>query len=145
LPASLQQAADQQASLYDGTALHGAYAERETRRQQVLAAYRAEFLDGPVLTLPLINMRVQFDPRNLQPLEKAGTVYPTMRILDDWGVLEAKNGALMKSDWSEVIIVAPATSAGSSLKGDEWTPELKPDWKIVPDTHKGNWILVSGS
>lgn len=90
-------------------------------------------------------MHVQFDPRDLQPLEKAGTVYPTLRISDDWGVLEAKSGALMKPDWSAVIVVAPPISAGSSLKGDGWTLDLKPGWKIVPGTRKGDWILASGS
>jgi len=63
-------------------------------------------------------MHVQFDPRNLQPLADAGTVYPNLRICDDWGILDAKNGALLTPDWSAVIVVAPSVSAGSSLKGD---------------------------
>jgi hypothetical protein len=90
-------------------------------------------------------MHVQFDPRNLQPLESAGTVYPNMRITDDWGILVAAKGALMKTDWSAVIVVAPSTSEGSSLQGDGWTLELKPGWKIVPAERKGDFILVSGS
>ena len=58
-------------------------------------------------------MNVQFDPRSLQPLGDAVTVYPAMRITDDWGILDAKNGALMKSDWSAVIVSAPATMTAS--------------------------------
>lgn len=145
LPANLQLAAERRATQYDGTTLHAAETERETRRQQIVAAYRARFIDGPVLALPFQNMHVQFDPRNLQPLGDAGTVYPNLRISDDWGILDAKNGALMKPDWSAVIIVAPSASSGSSLKGDGWTLELKPGWKIIPGTRKGDLLLVSGS
>jgi hypothetical protein len=142
---NLQQAAEQQATLYDGATLRAAEVERDRKRQQILAQNRAKFVDGPILTLPFRKMSVQFNPRNLQPLEKAGTVYPTMRITDEWGVLEATNGALMKPDWSAVIVVAPSVSAGNSLKGDGWTLELKPGWKIVPGARKGDFILAFGS
>jgi hypothetical protein len=145
LPANLQLAAERRATQYDGTTLRAAETERETRRRQIVAVYHARFIDGPVLTLPFRNMHVQFDPRNLQPLGDAGTVYPNLRISDDWGILDAKNGALMKPDWSAVIVVAPSASTGSSLKGDGWTLGLKPGWKIVVGTRKGDFILVSGS
>ncbi|MGA7930171.1 MAG: hypothetical protein WCA20_29780 [Candidatus Sulfotelmatobacter sp.] len=145
LPENLQLAAERRATQYDGTTLRAAETERETRRQQLVAGYHAKFIDGPVLTLQFRNMQVQFDPRNLQPLGDAGTVYPNLRISDDWGILDAKNGALMKPDWSAVIVVAPLASTGSSLKGDGWTLELKPGWKIVLGTRKGDFILVSGS
>jgi len=71
-------------------------------------------------------------------------VYPNLRISDDWGILDAKNGALMKPDWSAVIVVVPSASTGSSLKGDGWTLELKSGWKIVPGTRRGDLILASG-
>jgi hypothetical protein len=145
LPANLHLAAEERATQYDGTTLRAAEAERETRRKQIVADYHARFIDGPVLTLSFRNMHVQFDPRNLQPLGDAGTVYSNLRISDDWGILDAKNGALMKPDWSAVIVVAPSASTGSSLKGDGWTLELKPGWKIVVGTRKGDFILVSGS
>jgi hypothetical protein len=145
LPANLREAAEQQATLYGGVTLRAAEMERETKRQQAVALYRAKFLDGPVLTLQFRNMHVQFDPRNLQPLEKAGTVYLTMRVSDDWGMLDAEDGALMKPDWSAVIVVAPSAVAGSSLRGAGWTLELKPGWKIVPGPRKGDFILASGS
>lgn len=44
---------------------------------------------------------------------------------DDWGVLEVSNGALMKSDWSAVIVAAPQTVNDSSIKDNGWTLELK--------------------
>jgi hypothetical protein len=145
LPANVHQAAEQQATLYDGAALRASEVEKERKRQQILAQNRAKFVDGPILTLPFRKMQVQFDPRKLQPLDGAGTVYATMRINDEWGVLEASNGALMKTDWSAVIVVAPSVSEGSSLKGDGWTLQLTPGWKIIPGTRRGDFILISGS
>jgi hypothetical protein len=73
-------------------------------------------------------MHVQFDPRNLQPLEDAGTVYPNLRICDDWGIQDAKNGALLKLDWNAVIVVAPSVSTDSSLKGDGSTYSNNVRW-----------------
>ena len=137
--------AEHEATLYGGVTLRAKEMERETKRQQSKALYRAKFLDGPVLILQFRNMHVQFDPRNLQPLESAGTVYPTMRVSDDWGILDAKDGALMKPDWSAVIVVAPSAVTGSSLKGAGWALELKPGWKIVPGPRKGDFKLAPGS
>jgi len=145
LPTNLQLAAKSRATQYDGATLRAAETQRETRRQQIVAGYRARFIDGPVLTLHVRNMHVQFDPRNLQPLGDAGTVYPHLRITDDWGILDAENGALMKADWSAVIVAAPSVSKGSSLGGDGWTLELKPGWKIVRGTRKGDFMLATGS
>ena len=144
-PANLQQAAEQRAAAYNGAALRATEVERDRKRQLIVAQYRAKFIDGPILTLTFRKMQIQFNPSNLQPLEKAGTVYPTMRITDEWGILEATNGALLKPDWSAVIVVAPSAITGNSLKGDGWTLELKPGWKVVPGARKGDFILSTGS
>jgi len=127
---------------YDGAALHAAEVERDAKRQAQLALNRRKFIDGPVLTLTFRKMNVQFDPRNLQPLGDAGTVYPTIRISDEWGVIEGKNGALMKPDWSALVVSAPAVSTGNTITGDGWTLTLKPGWKIVPDARTGDLRLA---
>jgi hypothetical protein len=126
---------------YDGATLHAAEVDRDAKRQQLLALNRAKFVTGPVLTLTFRKMNVQFDPRNLQPLGDAGTVYPTIRVSDEWGVIEGKNGALMKPDWSALVVAAPSSTAGSSVRGDGWTLELEPGWKIVPDARAGDFVL----
>jgi hypothetical protein len=139
---SSEQLAKSRAARYDGGALHAAEAEREAKRQQQLAQNRGKFVDGPVLMLKFRHMNVQFDPRNLQPLGDAGTVYPTIRVTDDWGVIDGKNGALMKPDWSALVVPAPASPAGSSIAGDGWTLELKPGWKVVPGARAGDYTLA---
>ena len=131
------------AAKYDGAALHGAEVERDAKRLQRLALDRRKFVDGPVLTLRFRHMNVQFNPQTLEPLGDAGTVYPTIRVTDDWGVLEGTNGALMKPDWSALVVPAPAATKGSRIAGEGWTLELEPGWKIVPDTRSGDYVLAS--
>ncbi|HEY7861716.1 MAG TPA: hypothetical protein VIB98_09725 [Gemmatimonadaceae bacterium] len=130
---------------YGGAALRASEVERDRKRQAVLALYRGEFIDGHKLTLRFRHMNVQFDPRNLQPLGDAGTVYPTIHISDDWGVLDAKHGALMKPDWSALVVSAPTSTSGSTTSGDGWTLALKPGWTIVPDSRSGDFVLSAPS
>ncbi|KRE89421.1 hypothetical protein ASG87_03525 [Frateuria sp. Soil773] len=145
LPAQPGPAVRERAGHYGGAALRAAETAREARRQQAIAGYRRRLVDGPVLVLPFHHMHVQFDPRNLQPLGDDGTVYPTIRISDDWGVLDARNGALMKPDWSALVVTPPPATSGARLAGDGWTLSLKPGWKIVPGTRKGDLVLVPES
>jgi hypothetical protein len=143
LPADLEHATQQQAVRYDGVALHATESERETKRQARLTLYRAQFIDGPSLSIPLQKMSVQFDPRTLQPLDDLGTVYPEIRVSDVWGILEASKGALVKGEWGSVVITAPTNPTSSPIKGDGWTLELKPGWKLVPAARKGDYLLQS--
>jgi len=135
----------QRAASYDGAALRASEGERDRKRQQLLALYRGKYVDGPKLTLKFRHMNVQFDPRNLQPLGDAGTVYPTIHISDDWGILDAKSGALMKPDWSAVVVAAPTSTRESNASGDGWMLALKPGWTIVPDSSSGDFVLSAPS
>ena len=127
---------------YDGAVLRGAETEREQARQAQLARNRQRFVDGPVLVLDLQDMKVQFDPRTLEPLGGIGMVYPTLRITDEWGVLEVDDGALMRSDWSAVIVGAPEV-ATMPWHGEGWTLVLNPGWQLVPGERAGDWKLSS--
>lgn len=139
---NLQEVASKRAQQYGGPALLAAETERDEQRQRKLAAYRAKFVDGAVLVLPLLHMRIQFDPRNLQPLDNRGIVYPNLNITDDWGTLEVQNGALLRSDWRAVTVSAPNQNAGTTVKGDGWTLHLSPRWKVLPGTRSGDFILT---
>jgi hypothetical protein len=144
LPQNIGDAAAARAARYDGAALRIVEVEREQKRLRILAANKAKFLEGPVLLIPLKHSNIQFDPRSLQPLEKWGTVYPTMRISADWGVLEVHNGALLRPDWSAVSVAAPVNADGA-LKGDGWTLALKPNWKAVSAERRGDLTLIGPS
>jgi hypothetical protein len=59
------------------------------------------------------------------------------------GVIEGKNGALMKADWSALVVSALAVTTGSALTGDGWTLTLNPGWSIVPDARSGDFTLAA--
>lgn len=143
LPADLEHATQQQAAHYGSIALYAEESERESKRQVRLKQYRAQFIGGATLTIPLQKMGVQFDPRTLLPLDDAGTVYPEIRISDVWGILEVSKGALVKGQWGSVVITAPTDGSASPVKGDGWTLELKPGWKLAPGARKGDYVLQS--
>lgn len=130
------------AARYDAAALRAAETLREEKRQAQLKRNRQRFVERPVLTLKLIHMKVQFNPSNLQPLDDLGTVYPTMRIADDWGTLEVADGALMKTDWSAVIVGAPEDPSAAGLRGAGWSLTLNEGWKLAPGARPGDYELA---
>jgi len=131
--------------LYDGKALQASETRRDEARQHLLAAYRAKLVDGPVLVLPLQHMQVQFDPRTLQPLGDAGTVYPTLHLSDDWGTLDARAGALISADWTRLTVPLPATTAATQITGQGWTLTMKSGWTTSPATRAGDLVLKRAS
>ncbi len=141
-----ERSAEAAAAEYDvDGVLRSSEAAREQARQEQLARNRDRFVNGPVLRLALRNMRVQFDPRTLQPLDDAGTVYPQLRIVDDWGQLQADDGALMAKDWSAVTIAAPVHGDAPALRGDGWTLDLAPGWRLGPGARAGDLVLEKAS
>ncbi len=64
------------------------------------------------------------------PFENIGTVYPNLRVTDNFGILTVENGALLSSDWSNVIVTAPTEISENMVKGNGWTLELTKGWKV---------------
>jgi hypothetical protein len=143
--AEIQPPADDAASIaaresrYAGPALRAGEQARADRKQAVIAGYRRRLVDGPTLRIALRHMNLQFDPRNQQPLGEAGTVYPTLRITDDWGILTVSGGALLAPDWMSVTVAAPKDGATS---GEGWTLELKSGWKLAPGVRPGSYAVT---
>src|SRR5262249_34216761 len=103
--------------------------------------YRERLVDGPVATLRFVHMHIGFDPRTVQPIGAPGSVYPTLRVVDDWGVLEVTGGALIKADWSAGVVPGPAPAhAGQTPRGG-WTLHLAPGWRLEPDERPGDLRL----
>ena len=133
------------AARYGGPALLTSERARADARARQVAAYKAQLVTGPVLHLPLKHMKVQFNPSNLMPLGDAGTVYPTMQVIDDWGSIEVKGGALMAGDWTLLTVAAPDGDARSGeLHGKGWTMKLAPGWQLVDGTRKGDRTIAAG-
>ncbi len=144
LPEAPERQAEARLARYGGEAIRRAEDERERQRQARLAAYRRRLVDGPVLAIRLQSPKVQFNPNNLQPLGEHGTVYPTLRVADVWGVLDVTGGALLGPSWSRVTVPATgvdAEQAAGKLASDGWALELAAGWTIVPGQRPGDFEL----
>jgi len=144
LPEDVSRSAIQSMGRYDGSTLEARENERERQRQARLARYRELLVNGSVLVLPFQKMKIQFDPRNMVPLGKAGTVYPTLRVTDAWGILTVDGAALLASDWSNVRVSAPLRPTDRPLTGDGWVLDLNPGWKLGHGPREGDWVLSPG-
>ncbi|ABF41540.1 hypothetical protein Acid345_2539 [Candidatus Koribacter versatilis Ellin345] len=114
--------------------------DEETKRRQ--AEFRAKLVDGPVLRIPLEKMNISFDPNKLFPLDDLGTVYPEMRVTDNWGVLEVANGmALMSKNWDAVTVPAMNKVDGSSLQGPGYTLTLNKGYEVRVGPRKGELMV----
>ncbi|MEW6212708.1 MAG: hypothetical protein AB1631_30565 [Acidobacteriota bacterium] len=140
LPEDIKQEAARASHSYDGDALRNRETERDNNRKRAIAEYRARLVDGPVLAIPLRKMRMQFDPNNLQPFDSLGTVYPNIRIVDEWGILTVSKGALISPTFTQVTVSAPSDPA-QPLEGDGWTLKLNAGWTISSGERKGDYVL----
>lgn len=129
-------------AVYGGEAVRREETAREAEHARQVAALRARLVDGPTLTLPARQPRINFDPSEVVPLGDAGTAYPTLRAADDWGELVvASGGVLLAPDWSKLIVSAPGDPAGRPLRGDGWELQLTPGWSIERGTRAGDWVV----
>lgn len=122
----LQSYVRQVAEEYNGAKIIAEEARRSVRNEEELDRYRELFFDLPHLEIRLEDMSMSFDPRNLIPLdEDEGTVYPTVEISDNWGILTVKEGgALLRSDWRWVIVSEPLEINNNIVKGEGWILQL---------------------
>lgn len=125
------------ADQYGGAALRQSEMERETARRARHAAWHKQFLEDPVLVLPLDKIQMTFDPRNVEAAGEMGTYYPTITISDRWGKLTVTEGALVASDFKTVIVTAPADRHVVPLSGTGWNLELDASWTIVEGDRPG--------
>jgi hypothetical protein len=142
LPEKIEAAADEHATKYRGAELAAKEDRREQARREVAKNYRARLVDGTVLVIPLQKMNMQFDPGNLMPLDSLGTVYPNIRVVDEWGILTvSKGGALISADFNRITVPAPGNRHGKLVEGDGWNLELKSGWIIFPGERAGDFKM----
>jgi len=146
LSPDLRARAEQQAALYDGKTLRTAEALRAEKRLDQIAANRQRFLTGPTLLIPLTDQRsITVVSNKVVPINGVGAVYPTSRIVDDWGILEVSKGALMIQNENgrirQVYLSVPEDLKGRPLKGKGWKLQLASGWEVVPGSREGDYFL----
>jgi hypothetical protein len=125
---------------YDDGRLRASETKREAERQRRLSALEARLVDGPVLRLPLDDASYEFNPQTLVPLGAHGTVYPRMRLKDDWGLLVVESGGALVSR-GEAVVSAISIDP-SHLRGPGWELQLKSGWSVRPGLRVGDYRVV---
>ena len=95
---------------YGGPELLASEKVRDEKKQAMLREFRARFIDGPVLVLPLRKFSFEMNPNDATPFESFGTIFPTLTLRDEWGTIVVKRGgALISSDWTRLTVPFPLT------------------------------------
>ncbi len=145
LPNEMDQAVEVRAKAYGGDEIRNAEVERDREHQALLAKYRKQFIEGPVLILPLLSADLSFDPRTLVPLGDHGAVYPTFTLSDEWGTLSVTGGgALRSADWSGTRVSITEPLDKPPYKGEGWSLKLNQGWIIKPAERKGDLVVTKG-
>ncbi|NSL86798.1 hypothetical protein ECE50_008150 [Chitinophaga sp. Mgbs1] len=133
IPANLGAAVTERAPAYDGPAIIAAETVREEKRLAVVAGYVKTLVTDPHTEIRFEKMNISFNPSNMLPLEKYGTVYITLRITDKWGVLTAQEGALVGAGWEKVSVTLPERINGNTITGRGWELQLNEGYQLVKD------------
>lgn len=142
LPSSVEAYVDSVREAYDYAALWAQETAREEERNTWIARQKAMFFSPETLTLPLSSMQMSFDPNGVKSLDKVGTLYSTIRLVDDWGILEVhRNGCLITPDWRFVRIPCTIAPAGNVIETADWHLELNDGFACVPDTTGGFRVM----
>jgi hypothetical protein len=147
-PAELAREADSRAARYAGDDVRAAEARREGERAAREKELRARFVDAPSLRIAFgARSSYSFDFRAITPLGDLGSVYGSVRVVDEWGVLDAQAGGALLETTPEsgpraARVPAPADASARPLAGDGWTLALEPGWTLAPGERAGDWKLV---
>ena len=121
---------------YGGEALRAAENARAIERERRIAELQRRFVDGPVVTTPGSN-NISFLTAGMTPIPGAGIVYPSMRAVAEWGVLEATE-ALVATDRSTIRVAGPPSTGGDAITGEGWTLRLASGWVLRPGPRPGD-------
>jgi len=130
-------------SRYEGEEIVSVETEQERKRNEQIAEARKKFIEGPVLLLSLTSeVSYSYDPNNVIGIDANNTVYPTLRVVDAWGVLSVSNGAWIERDATGRVVSArvpaPTDLTVRPLKGDGWSLELTNGWEVVRGERSGD-------
>ena len=142
LPEDLASAAVGLAADYNGNKIFAEEQARADKIKKQIELYRSLFVDQPHMILKFEKMNVSFDPRNILPIADLGTVYPSIRVTDNWGILEVKNGALMSPNWDKITISMPTKIEGQRIEGEGWILQLNNPYTLQKDELLNNYKLI---
>lgn len=101
---------------------------KERRNKQL-----AIFTEKPVVFFELESPYFDFEPEDIRSLDTLGTIYPAMRVSDNWGKLFVdKGGCLVSYNLKYLRITAKNFKESKNhYYGDGWHLILNNDWEVV--------------
>lgn len=141
LPDDFKSAVTSIADQYDEQTIIAEETAREEKIKKLITEYKNKFIEQPHLDIRFENMNISFDPRNIMPIEDKGTVYPNIRVADNWGILTVGNGALLSPNWNKITVSTPTQIDDKKISGDGWTLELKNGYTVQKDSTSNNYFL----
>jgi ABC-type branched-subunit amino acid transport system permease subunit len=130
------------AAAYDDGSLRAAENDRAARLAVRLRQYRAAFVDGPVLRIPLRNGTVSFDPNQVTPLPPQGSVYGGFAGTGWFGRIEAPDGALLTNEHA-IVVAAPPNA--TTTETPSWKLTLAAGCALVAGEHAGDFTIACGA
>ena len=127
---------------YNGKTIIKEETEREENNRKIISEFKHKFIEMPHFELRFEEMNISFDPTNIMALEDKGTVYPNIRITDQWGILTVENGALMSPNWDKITITNPIRTDDKKIIGDGWTLELADGYTVEKEKASENYKLT---
>ncbi len=127
--------------MYDGKKIENEEIKREEDIKLKTDEYKARFIENPHLEITLEKMSISFDALNIFPLESLGSVYPTLRLTDNWGVLTVENGALLGPNWKTVTLSKPLEIGKGKVTGNGWVIDMQPGYEVVKNKDNNNFTL----
>jgi hypothetical protein len=142
LPNEIKKTVDLVSNQYNGQIIISEEHARDEKTKKIISEYKSRFIEQPHFEIRFEQMNVSFDPRNIMPIEDKGTIYPNIRVTDNWGILTVRNGAFMSSDWGKISVTVPIKIDEKNIIGDGWTLELKDGYAVTKDESSGNYQLT---
>lgn len=95
------------------------------------------FTEKPVVYLELESPSFDFEPENVKSLDTLGTIYASLRVMDNWGKLTVdKGGCLVSNNYKYLRITARGFKAERNhYYGDGWQLILNDGWETAPVDH----------
>ncbi|HEX3462621.1 MAG TPA: branched-chain amino acid ABC transporter permease [Candidatus Elarobacter sp.] len=130
------------AGAYDDGSLRVAENDRAARLAVRLAQYRAAFVDGPVLRIPLRDAAYSFDPNQVTAFPPQGSVYGGFAGTGWFGRIEAPDGALLTNDHA-IVVAAPPNA--TTMETPAWKLVPAAGCAVVPAEHTRDFTIACGA